>query len=203
MQLFSLTQVVQGTTHSSSSGRETLLDIALVSTPAQLNESSIIPPIANSDHNGLLLTWNWRFSLNSTKPTARTVWKYSHADFNRANELLTDTNWEQLLDTPDVNQALQNWESTFMSIMESCIPKCTLPRRKNLPWLSKNLKRAMQKRNTLFRRAKSSGSAEIWRKYKGMRNKVTSMLRDSKQSFFTRHINNGNKKTVLEDNEVP
>ena len=45
MQLFSLTQVVQGTTHSSSSGRETLLDIALVSTPAQLNESSIIPQL--------------------------------------------------------------------------------------------------------------------------------------------------------------
>ena len=131
-------------------------------------------------------------ALLSIRPVGRP--SLSSLPFNRANELLTDTNWEQLLDTPDVNQALQNWESIFMSIMESCIPKCTLPRRKNLPWLSKNLKRAMQKRNTLFRRAKSSGSAEIWRKYKGMRNKVTSMLRDSKQSFFTRHINNGNKK---------
>ena len=194
MQLFSLTQVIQGTTHSSSSGRESLLDLALVSTPEQLEESSTIPPIANSDHNGLLLQWNWKLLSNCTRPTARTIWKYSHADFGRANELLADVDWEQLLDTPDVDLALQNWESSFMSIMENCIPKCTLPRRKNLPWLSKNLKRAMQKRNTLFKKAKSSGSAVLQRKYKRMRNKVTAILRNSKQSFFARNINNGSKK---------
>ena len=81
-----------------------------------------------------------------------------------------------------------------MTIMDECIPKCTLPRHKNLPWLSKNLKRAMQKWNSLFRRARSSGSTELWRKYKRMRNKVTSILKNSKQSFFARNINSGNKK---------
>ena len=81
-----------------------------------------------------------------------------------------------------------------MTIMDECIPKCTLPRHKNLPWLSKNLKRAMQKWNSLFRRARSSGSTELWRKYKRMRNKVTSVLKNSKQSFFARNVNSGNKK---------
>ena len=125
--------------------------------------------------------------------TAQTVWKYSHADFEKANELLADIDWEKLLDTTDVNQALRNWEGTYMTIMESCIPKCTLPKRKSLPWLSKNLKQVMRKWNNLFKRAKSSGSAELWSKYKGMRNKVTSILRNSEQSFFTRNINSGNK----------
>ena len=46
--------------------------------------------------------------------------------------------------------------------------------------------------NTLFQRAKSSGSAELWKKYKGMHNKVTSILRNLKQSF-SRNINTGNK----------
>ena len=185
---------MQGTTHSSSSGRESLIDIALVSTPAQLKECSTIPPIANSDHNDLLLKWNWKLPPNSTKQTAQTIWKYSHADFDKANELLAEADWDQLLDCPDVNQALQNWEGTFMTIMDECIPKCTLPRHKNLPWLSKTLKREMQKRNSLFRRARSSGSTELWRKYKRMRNKVTSILKNSKQSFFARNINSGNKK---------
>ena len=157
-------QAVQGTTHSSTGGKESLLDIALVSTPENLKECSIIPPTSNSDHNGLLLKWSWKLSPHYAKPTARTVWKYSHADFEKANELLADTDWEKLLDTTDVNQALRNWESTYMTIMESCIPKCTLPRCKNLPWLSKNLKQVMWKQNSLYKRAKSSGSAELWRK---------------------------------------
>ena len=113
MQLFSSTQVVQGTTHSSTGGKESLLDIALVSTPEKLKECSIIPSISNSDHNGLLLEWSWNFSPHYAKPTAGTVWKYSHADFQKANELLADTDWEKLLDTTDVNQALRNWEGTY------------------------------------------------------------------------------------------
>jgi len=32
-----------------------------------------------------------------------------------------------------------------MEVMESCIPKCVLPRRKNVPWLSRNIHQAMQK----------------------------------------------------------
>ena len=50
------------------------------------------------------------------------------ADSDKANKLLVDMDWEQLLDIPDLNQALQNWEGTCMTIMDNCIPKCTLPR---------------------------------------------------------------------------
>ena len=56
----------------------------------------------------------------------------------------------------------------------------------------KKLKMCNAKRNNLFRSA--SGSTELWRKYKRMRNKVTSILKNSKQSFFARNINSGNKK---------
>ena len=34
-----------------------------------------------------------------------------------------------------------------MAVMQECIPRVRLPKRHNLPWLSKNLKRAMQKWN--------------------------------------------------------
>ena len=37
------------------------------------------------------------------------------ADFDKANELLVDMDWEQLLDIPDLNQALKNWEGPCMT----------------------------------------------------------------------------------------
>ena len=71
--------------------------------------------------------------------------------------------------------------------METCIPKGTLPKKKKLPWLTKNLIRAMRKRNWLYRRARNSGQA-TW--YKAARNKALAMLRNEKQSYFDKHVNN-------------
>ena len=64
------------------------------------------------------------------------------ADFEMARNLLSEVDWDDIKDESDVNKSLRNWESCFMEIMEKCIPKGMLPRRKNLPWLTKNLFRA-------------------------------------------------------------
>ena len=52
---FSLTQVVMHPTHPSSSGKSTLLDLAILSNPTQLISCEVISPLANSDHAGTLL----------------------------------------------------------------------------------------------------------------------------------------------------
>ena len=46
----------------------------------------------------------------------------------------------------------------------------------------------------MHRRAKLSGSPQLWNKFKTMRNKVTSMLCNSKQLFFNRNVNEMDKK---------
>ena len=99
-------------------------------------------------------------------------------------DMLSSVDWEQLIDPTDVNQSLLTWENYFMNVMESCIPKGILPKRKNLPWLSKNIRRAMQKRNNVYKRAKLSGCSQLWNKFRTMRNRVTTMLRNSKQAFL-------------------
>ena len=65
--------------------------------------------------------------------------------------------------------------------MDECIPKKTLPKRKNLPWLTKRLISSIRKRNLLYKQGKLSGNLS---KYKLKRNKVTSELRRAKRDFF-------------------
>ena len=117
---------------------------------------AVIPPIANSDHNGLLLQWISKLSRNQTIVKPRQIWKYAQGDFERVNNLLSSVNWEQLIDHNDVNESLVTWENYFMNVMESCIPKGILFKRKNIPWLSKNIRWARQKRNNIYRWAKLS-----------------------------------------------
>ena len=188
MQSFSLTQVVPEATHINPNGTATLIDLALVSTPSLLQSCTIIPPIGNSDHNGFLLHLNWKSSSQQVRSQPRTIWRYDHADFGKACELINSTDWDALIVDNDVSLSLQNWEQCFLQIMDVCIPKGTLPKRQNLPWLSKNLLRAMRKRNRLYKRAKRSGAPVHM-----TRNKVVMMLRTDKKLFFN-NLNAANNK---------
>ena len=64
------------------------------------------------------------------------VWRYALADFEKANEMIDSIDWDPLI-TEDVNISLANWQKAFMNIMEECTPRVILPKKRNLPWMSK------------------------------------------------------------------
>jgi len=53
---FVITQVVPHPTHINPSGNSTLIDLVLLSAPSQLVRCEVIPPLGNSDHNGINLS---------------------------------------------------------------------------------------------------------------------------------------------------
>ena len=59
---FNLTQVVNEPTRIVSSNKATLLDLALVSNLNFFEKCTVIPPLANSDHNSISLIINQRKS---------------------------------------------------------------------------------------------------------------------------------------------
>ena len=69
--------------------------------------------------------------------------------------------------------------------MERYVPTALLPKRPNLPWLSKLSVQLMRKRNLLYRKAHNSNSAEIWDKYRIARNQLMSKLREEKSAYFS------------------
>ncbi len=66
--------------------------------------------------------------------------------------------------------------------MGECVPQRDLKKRRNLPWLTKNVVR--HKRNAMFQIAKRSENPTDFAKCKEIRNDVTTMLRTAKQSYF-------------------
>lgn len=173
---FNLTQVVQEATRTTSD-TATLIDLAMMSNPALLERCSVVPPLSNSDHNGVELVLRWSGGRTKTQP--RVVWKYAQADFELACEKIQNINWNTL-DGTDIDTAWQLWESTFMSVMEQCIPKGILPRKRKLPWVTAGIRRAMRKRNAAYRKLKSNPEFRV--KYKLLRNQVTSQIRRQKRA---------------------
>ena len=141
--------------------------------------------MTSSDHNGIDLQIS--ASVTSLPPqdegTQREIWRYDLADFDRANDLIISTDWEDLM-AEDMDVSLAKWQDKFMEIMVQYIPKVRLHKRKNFPWLTKKILQAMRKRNTLFRRAKTTGDNKVYQKYKKCRNNVICMLRHAKKDYL-------------------
>ena len=137
MPFYSLSQVVDDVTHIHHNGTVSTIDLVLMTTPSQLIKCGSIPPLFNSDHNGLEIAVKWRSEVCTNRPR-RTIWRYAHADWGKANDLIRASNWDSFM-TDDVSSSWHNWQREFLSIMDQCIPKRLLPPGRNLPWLIQEL----------------------------------------------------------------
>ena len=157
-----------------------------MSSPFLLNFCTTIPPLSSSDHQGFILSFHSNVAAKRpSSSTRRTVWCYNQADFDRACELLDQTDWNSLCPKDsDVNLFWSAWQSRFGSIMEQCIPKKVLPVRKHLPWLNADLLQAIKRRNTIYRAYKHTGSLDKLTEYRFLRNSIVSAIHLAKHAYL-------------------
>ena len=160
---FSLTQVVPSNTHFSPSGASSLTVLAFISWRSSLCSCSTIPPLGTSDHCGLELSLKWKV-LNLSKQ--RIVWRYDHADFQTANELLETVNWNFSWKVTLMWLERQNLCLSWTSVCQ----KTTIPTKRNLSWLSKELTKSICARNLAYKCAKKTGALQHFLSYKCKRN---------------------------------
>lgn len=80
-----LSQVVSNVTHIHHNGVSSIIDLVLLSFPSQLIKCCTIPPLANSDHIGIV-KWN---PVSAPTHHRRTMWRSAHADWDKARELIS------------------------------------------------------------------------------------------------------------------
>lgn len=139
-----LTQVVSVPTHYSKYSNS-LIDLVFLSSPKDLLSCDTLPPLVNSDRLGLSIANNVDKPRWNPIRSTRRVLRYTYADFDLANEVLSAIDWTALLSSNDVNTCWLNWRSKFLQVIETSIPQAVLKARKNLPWLSKPIIQAIRK----------------------------------------------------------
>ncbi len=193
MSTFSLSQLVTSPTRYTTSGVPSTIDLVLTSNSAIVSQCSTIPELLNSDHLGLSVTLRQSQTICSEIPIKRKIWCYSSADFNRSCDLLRMIEWDEEFCTQNVSDCISTWTSLFLQVMEMSIPYRTSSVKRTLPWITREVLKAIQKRNMLFNKAKRSKLPADERKYKSQRNHTLSVLRQSKKKFFN-NLNSDNSK---------
>jgi len=89
---------------------------------------SVIPPLENSTynvHSGIHLKMRTR-PVRDKRLSRRTVWRYTHANFEKANRLIESLDMSSILNPNDIDRSWENWRAEFLHIMDKCVPKATL-----------------------------------------------------------------------------
>lgn len=81
-----------------------------------------------------------------------------------------------------------------MEAMRRTIPRVAVRTQRNLPWMSREIRQKIKKRNRLYKEARTSGNQGMLMKYKSLRNELVSLLRQSKIDYVRRVSKDRNKK---------
>ena len=111
---------------------------------------------------------------------------------------LNQRTWPNVIGTLDVNLSYNNFVCEFQDLMNKHCPvkrvNNTENRYANNPWLTNGLKNACKKKNRLYKMFLSCRTLAAETRYKTYKNKLTSILRLSKKTYYSKllveHRNN-------------
>ena len=125
LSFFGLTQVVDQPTHIVYGSCHSLIDHVLVSNTCFLSLCQVLPPLSNSDHLGIKVVMKLRASCQKPVVTPqRTIWRYSHANWSKACELINICEWPGLILPQTLIYFGYNGIANFYILWKNLFQKC-------------------------------------------------------------------------------
>ena len=186
----SFTQTINAPTHFTEHS-SSLIDIILTNNENHLVYTEVGDPFLNQEVGDHCPVFG---ILNFTKPKRKSylhyTWSYDQGDYNLLREKAATTNWEKIYDQ-GVNKHVKKITGHIIDISIACIPNRPIRIRPDEPsWMNTNIKHYIRLRKRVYRKAKRTNTTHHWTKFRVLRNKVVSMIRESKSKS---NVNIANK----------
>ena len=166
------------------------LDVILTNSPSVITKHGVLATIC-SDHKPIYACLN--FSNHKIASYKRTVWDFKNANFDNFRYKLSSINWNFIDVNDDIDLITDIFTEKFMGAAKDTIPnKECYVRGKDKPWMHNEIRKQIRIRRRIHRYAKRINSPEYWQKYRVQRNKVTSLVRKSKDEYYKRLTDNMN-----------
>lgn len=119
-------------------------------------------------------------------------------NLDKMKEKIQHTDWDNLTNTNNVDDAYKYFQDIFFNLYNSCIPEkqCSKKQVKTnmKSWITKGLIKSSRKKNKLYKKYLSSGTEELKTKYKNYRNRLNKLKIILKKSYYEQ------KFTILKGN---
>ena len=185
---FELTQLIKTPTRITATSR-TLIDLLLVKKPESVLYSGACDVPGVSDHFLIYMAYSLKKQpFKPIKVTRRDFKNFDEQGFQIAAETAM---WENVLSVDSVNDKVTVFENVFTELLDTFAPYKTFTIRKpnSTPWLTEEISEVMRERDSNKSHFNKTGNILYHEKYKFLRNKVTSMMRQSQKNLFNNTIN--------------
>ena len=185
-ELYQLSQLIDEATRVTMT-TTSLIDHMVTNTPEKISDSGVIHT-GISDHSLIFAIRK----ISVIKKQENIVEMRNMKNFNEEKfvaELLKQ-HWEQVyFFAEDLNDMWEIWKKIFVEVLDKHAPlQCKKIRSKKVPWITSDIKKLINTRDKLKRKAISTNLENDWFDYKTSRNKVNIELRNAKKDYYSSKI---------------
>ena len=135
-----------------------------------------------SDH--CLIYGITRLQSKRIPPKYISVKNYRQVNVETLKHAFITAPWSAIEAFDDPDDITWVWETLYKDIVNDHIPQRRVKIRSgSLPWMNSHIRKSMNKRYNILKRAKETGSKELWEEYKKLRNEVTKLLREAEAKY--------------------
>ena len=177
----SLIQPISTPTHFTNSSAS-ILDLFLTTPDVPISKSSVLNT-SFSDHLPILLQIN--STIPCPQPSLITHRSFKH--FNQASFVddLYYIPWSILDIFDDPDDKVEAFNRLFTTVLDDHAPfKTVRIRKKPSPWITKNIRKEMDRRDRLYRFFHRNPTSPAWEIYKAQRNRVVWLQRKAKIDYY-------------------
>ena len=153
-------------------------------------KSSGVLEVSMGDHFMNYMVWK---SHNVTTHFHNNVTfrKSNGTDWYAFREDMSKVNWKDIETCDDLNDAVEKWENMVLNVINKHMPWRTKRMRKTYsPWLNESIYNLIKQRDSAKKKAIAQKKEKFWKKYRELRNKVTSVIRKAKKRYYIEKLAN-------------
>ena len=160
---------------------ENILDLILSTEEHMIEDTTILPPLSNSDHN--VISFSLIVEERLSDDSMVRIVDYNKADWEGIRDVLGRVVWDEwITDNATTEENLE----TFTTILESAckgIPTRKKTRRRRSVWMNRKARKAIRKKAKTWKKYRQTGNAVDHEQYRKALNKATKTVKKAKGDF--------------------
>ena len=168
--------------------KENTLDLLITTLPNQFTE--VCTRDTMSDHD--ILSAKFNFHKPQVKQPKRKFFQYAKGDYQSikqdARKFTREKYFNGYQDNRDINTNWRMIKEFISNAANKYIPCKTTSNKKHLPWISKQIRTKMRRKDRIHKLAKQTGSLKLLNKWKALRAEIKQDIKNTHDEYVNNMI---------------
>ena len=157
-----------------------LLDLIITNDANSIDKVEYLEPVGKSDHIGL--SFPFHCYNEQELQEERESYNYFRGNYEELNLFFSEVEWDAEL-TGNIESQWDKFVEIFSEGVDLFIPVKVNKASSKPPWLKSSVKKAVRKKNSMFRRWRNSGLQSDYQEYVVYRNIATEKVRQARLNY--------------------